>query len=193
MEKAQIKHIKSEVRNVDEESRTITFIASTSTKDRHRSVVNQDNWQLERFNSNPVIGYQHNLYFSDNPDDIIGSGRAYVSEGRLMVDVTFEDANLNEKADKIYRKVKAGTINAVSVGFLPVGKGSYGTKEEARGAENETYYFEGQELLEVSVVNIPSNPDALAKGYTEEEVMELRSIITDYDNEIKDNDVQSSK
>ena len=42
--------------------------------------------------------------------------------------------------------------------------------------KNPTYYYAGQELLEVSVVNIPSNPEALKKALDaqEEELQELR-------------------
>ena len=47
-----------------------------------------------------------------------------------------------------------------SVGFLEIGEGRYGEGDEGRGKMNETYYFAGQELLEWSVVNIPSNAHA---------------------------------
>jgi hypothetical protein len=53
-----------------------------------------------------------------------------------------------------------GSLNRTSVGFLEIGEGKYGDNDQARGADNETYFFAGQELLEWSIVNIPSNPDA---------------------------------
>jgi hypothetical protein len=52
----------------------------------------------------------------------------------------------------------------VSVGFLEIGQGSWGTEEEAQGRKNETYRFAGQELLEWSVVNIPSNASSGKRG-----------------------------
>ena len=152
------------------ESRKVIFIASTSTKDRHGTVVNQKNWSLDRFNANPIAGYQHNVYGDDmcnasDPDDVLGPARAWLDDDQLMVEIDFETKDLNEKADKIFRKVKNGSLRAVSVGFVEQGQGKYGEGDEARGAKNETYYFEGQELLEISVVNIPSNPDALKKSF----------------------------
>lgn len=155
----------SEIREIrkKEDERTITFVASDSTRDSAGTVLNQDNWDLTRFNSNGIIGYQHKVYGgwddTDNPDNVIGKGHAYVEDGKLMVDITFEPKEINELAEKIYQKVLFGSLRAVSVGFLPVGKGSFG-----EGADAETYYFAGQQLLEVSVVNIPANPNALRKS-----------------------------
>ena len=155
----------SEIREIrkKEDERTITFVASDSTRDSAGTVLNQDNWDLTRFNSNGIIGYQHKVYGgwddTDNPDNVIGKGHAYIEDGKLMVDITFEPKEINELAEKIYQKVLFGSLRAVSVGFLPIGKGRFG-----EGADAETYYFAGQQLLEVSVVNIPANPNALRKS-----------------------------
>lgn len=152
-----------DIRRKEDDDRTITFVASDSTRDSAGTVLNQDNWKLTRFNSNGIIGYQHKVYGgwddTDNPDNVIGKGYAYVENGQLMVDITFEPKEINELAEKIYKKVLFGSLRAVSVGFLPIGKGRFG-----EGADSETYYFAGQELLEVSVVNIPANPNALRKS-----------------------------
>jgi len=164
-----------EIRKGEGESRTMTFIASDGSRDSHGTVLNPDGWDLERFNRNGIIGYQHKVYGSwgdtDNPDNVIGKGRAYTEGGKLMVDVEFEPAEINELAEKIYKKLLFGSLKAVSVGFLPLGTGHFGEGDEAFRKDNETYYFEGQELLEVSVVNIPSNPNAVRKGVEEDDYM----------------------
>lgn len=179
----ETKQLYGKVREFDrakaEETRTIPFVASTNAEDRHGTVLNQSNWDLKNFNTNPIIGYQHNVYGGDmcnaaDPDDVIGKGIATVvsneraiagHEQQLDIDITFEPKELNEKADKIFRKILNGTLNAVSVGFIPKGEGRYGQLNEKSGeVENkETFYYDGQELLEVSVVNIPSNAEALTK------------------------------
>lgn len=156
----------------DQKARKMTFVASDGTRDSAGTVLNQSGWDLTRFNKNGVIGYQHKVYGADsdtaNPDNIIGKGRAYIeTDGRgrkrLLVDVTFEPEGLNPLADKIYKKLQFGTLKAVSVGFRALGVGHYGKGSEAAGGANETYYYAGQELLEVSVVNIPANPNALKR------------------------------
>lgn len=159
--------ISPEIRKGKAEERKMTFVASTSARDSSGTVLNQEGWDLTRFNNNGIIGYQHNVYDSTDPNNIIGKGFAYIEEkdGRkqLLVDVEFEPKGMNPIADAVYEKLMFGTIKAVSVGFMPLGKGSFGKGEEAAGGKHETYYFSGQELLEVSVVNIPANPEALKR------------------------------
>lgn len=159
-----------------EKTRKVPFVISTSGKDRHRTVLNMDGWVLDNFNRNPIVGYQHNVYGDNmctppNPDDVLGSGRAWIEERDgdkvLMGEVTFETADINPQAEKVFRKVLAGTLRATSVGFLEVGEGRFVTEKDAAGKiVDETYYFQGQELLEFSIVNIPSNPEATRKVIT---------------------------
>jgi hypothetical protein len=155
-----------------EESRIIPIVLSTSTRDRHHTVLNQSNWQLDNYRKNPVVGYMHNLYGNlctpPNPDDIIAVDNGIKLEsvsGKLALVgyPRFEPASLNINAEKIFRKLILGTLRAASVGFT--GEGSWGTGNEAEGRENETYYFKSQELLEYSIVNIPSNPDGVKRGF----------------------------
>lgn len=157
-----------------EETRTIQFIISTDAKDRHRSVLNMDNWKLDNFNNNPIVGYQHNVYGDNmctppNPDDVLGKSRAWLDTYRgkraLLSDVTFEPKDINETAEKVFRKVLFGSLRAASVGFLEVGKGKTEyIRDEEGNVKDQTYFYGGQELIEWSVVNIPSNPEALQRS-----------------------------
>lgn len=152
-----------------EKTRTIEFVASDATRDSYGTVLNPKGWNLERFNKNGIIGYQHNVYggnlcLAPDPDDVIGKGVARVEGDELIVSVTFEPADVNPKAEKIFKKLLFGSIRAVSVGFLPLGEGKFGEGEEQEGGVRQTYYYEGQELCEVSVVNIPANANAVRRS-----------------------------
>lgn len=180
MDKIRIRSFSPEIRKKNTDTRTITFVASDGSRDSAHTVLNQAGWDLKRFNANPTIGYNHMIYGSWKPEDVdfvIGKGRAYVEDGKLLVDITFETAAMNPLAEKVYQKVLFGSLNAVSVGFLPIGKGRWGEGDEAPNEARETYYYEGQELLEISVVNIPSNANATRKGedHAEEELEALRA------------------
>lgn len=167
MNKILLRAFVPEIRKKNTDTRTVTFVASDGSRDSAHTVLNQAGWDLKRFNSNPVIGYNHEVYGAWDTKDVdfvIGKGRAYVEDGKLLVDITFEPKEFNELAEKVYQKVLFGSLNAVSVGFLPKGQGRWGDGEEARGEANETYYYVGQELLEISVVNIPANANATRKG-----------------------------
>ena len=152
------------IRKVDEEARTVEFVASDNSVDSYNTVIPVDKWNLTRYQNNGIVGYMHDVYGetwtkSADPDDVIGKGEAFVEEDKLIVRITFEPKDLNERADKIFRKIQFGSLHAVSVGFRPTKKGHMG--DEERGEDPKVYYYAGQELLEVSVVNIPSNANAL--------------------------------
>jgi hypothetical protein len=165
----QVREIPADVN----ETRIIPFTLSTPTRDRHHTVLNQENWQLDNFRKNPVVGYMHNLYGDlcnpPDPDNVIAMDKGIRVEDvagvlSLLGLPYFEPAELNLVADKVFRKLILGTLRAASVGFNEVGQGEWGQGEEAQGRDNETYYFAGQELWEYSIVSIPSNPDAVKKS-----------------------------
>ena len=161
-----------EIRKVDEETRTVEFVASDNSVDSYGTVIPVDKWDLTRYQNNGIVGYMHDVYGaswtkSADPDDIIGKGEAFIEEDKLIVRITFEPKELNERADKIFRKIQFGSLHAVSVGFRATKKGHMG--DEERGEDPKVYYYAGQELLEVSVVNIPSNANALKRSIQEEE------------------------
>jgi HK97 family phage prohead protease len=160
------------IRKVDEEKRTVEFVASDNSVDSYNTIIPVDKWDLTRYQSNGIVGYMHDVYGdswtkSADPDDIIGKGEAFIEEDKLIVRITFEPKDLNERADKIFRKIQFGSLHAVSVGFRATKKGHMG--DEERGEDPKVYYYAGQELLEVSVVNIPSNANALKRSMEEEE------------------------
>jgi HK97 family phage prohead protease len=159
----------AQIRSIDEENRTVEFVASDNTVDSYGTVLPSDKWDLKRYEKNGIIGYQHQVYGdygNADPDDVLGHGQAFVEDNKLIVKATFEPADINEKADKIFKKIQFGSIKGVSVGFLPTKPGHWGDKE--KGEDPDVYYFEGQELIEVSVVNIPANPNAVKRSIAEE-------------------------
>lgn len=174
----QLRHTAAFVRSIPkDDSRTIEFVISDSTRDRHRTVVNPDGWTLDNYNRNPIVGYNHNVYggglfTQDSPDNVIGKSEVFKEGNKLIGRVTFEPADINPMAEKIYQKIKFGSLRSASVGFSEVGQGSYGKGDQAEGQPNETYYFAGQDLMEWSIVNIPSNPSATKRSDYKEPTIE---------------------
>ena len=149
--------------------RRMTFVASDETRDSYGTVLPIDEWNLERYNNNGVVGYAHNLYgsYDADPDYVIGRGRAYIKGSELLIDIEFEPEGTNKIADKVWRKLQFGSLNGVSVGFSAQGA-HWGEGEEAEDGANPTLYYTGLELLEVSVVTIPANPNAVRRSISEE-------------------------
>jgi len=139
--------------------RTVEFVFSTATRDRHGTVIDPQGWDLRNFKKNPVASYRHEVHTSPDPDVVIGRADAWIEGEALVGTITFETKDVNPLADKVYKKVLAGTLSAVSVGFAEIA-GHWGDEDP------KTYYFDKVELLEISIVAIPSNPDALKRAYS---------------------------
>jgi HK97 family phage prohead protease len=155
-----------------------------------------ENWEVNAFRANPIIGWQHNVYgggmcTDPDPDQIIGRGDVQIDNGEMFVDITFEEADNNPLAEKIFRKVKKGILNAVSVGFREIGEGRQG--DEERGESPDVYYFNGQELLEISVVSIPSNKNALVKSLRSQTASALNYIYKELGGKYKFSDIENMR
>lgn len=179
-------YISGEIRAFDrakaEETRTVEFVISDETRDRHGTVIPIKSWNIENYNKNGIVGYQHDVYGGwgePNPDLILGRGEAYVEDGKLIGRVTFEPAEINPLAEKIFQKVLHGTLKATSVGFRETVRGAWGEDEEAVNGKNPTYYFGQVELLEFSIVNIPSNPNALRRTVEKDEELDRIAELTE--------------
>ena len=144
-----------------EDCEVYTFVISDESKDRHGTVILSSAWDLENYNKNGIVAYMHDTHDRNNPDKIVGKGTVRKEAGQLLADVTFEPLDLNPLADKIRRKIDFGTLSATSVGFIPK---SAHWGEAAVGEDPEVLYFDEVELLEFSIVNIPSNPNAVRRS-----------------------------
>jgi HK97 family phage prohead protease len=151
-----------EIRRIeaDIEVRNGEFVISTAGVDRHGTIISPDGWDLANFRQNPIMAYQHNTNSTD-PDDILGTWEIRVENGQLVGTPNFEPADINPKAEKVRAKVDHGTLRAVSVGFIPR---KYHWGDKAKGERSDVLYLDENELLEVSIVAVPSNPDALKRS-----------------------------
>ncbi len=139
----------------------IDFIASSETLDRCQEIIVASGWRLDNFRRNPVFQNAHQY-----GDVIFTLGRALFTEVRelrtprrpvLFQRVEFA-VDINPMARIAYGLYRGKFLNAVSVGFIPV-RWENGSAE----AGYRRRYLE-QELLEVSAVGIPANPEALQLG-----------------------------
>lgn len=148
------------------EAAVLDFVSSTATLDRYHEIIEPDGWRLDSYRRNPVFQNAHNY-----GDILFTLGKALSTEVRtvgnhqaLCQRIQFA-TEVNPVARIAYGLYKGGFLSAVSVGFIPLrwedppppcGSGATSPAPRRR-------YLE-QELLEVSAVAIPANPDALALG-----------------------------
>jgi hypothetical protein len=168
----------------------LDFIASDETLDRYGEIISASGWRLDIYRRNPVFQNAHqygDIMFTlgkalitelrtlpsegSNPRSTLHAQRSTV----LFQRVQFA-TDINPIARVAYGLYKAKFLNAVSVGFIPLrwedvpaGGTSSASPHSSSSASPKSStpcrrrYLE-QELLEVSAVGIPANPNALALG-----------------------------
>jgi HK97 family phage prohead protease len=153
------------------EKRQVEFVISSEAVDSYGTVFKMDGWDLSGYNRNPIVCYQHRAN-SDDPDNIIGTSTVRIDGEGLIGTVTFESAEINPRAEKIFQKVQSGTLRMASVG-ANVQKARLGVEEN--GEDPDVLYFTEQRLMEWSVVSVGSNPDAHKRN--SETLAEMRTSL----------------
>lgn len=125
---------------------------TTGQRDRDRDTVNPAGWLLDNYRKNPVVLWGH-----DHRSFPMGKDTGLTIDANGLVGTpVFANADENPWAPHCERLIRGGFLNAASVGFTPR---SWNYNEEERGVD-----FQEQELLEYSIVPIPSNPGALVEA-----------------------------
>lgn len=134
----------------------VTFVISTPVQDRDDDIIDVDGWELENYQKNPVVLWGHDY----RALPVGRSTKVWQEDGRLLSTDRFTPQEVNPFGHMVYQMVKGKFLKATSVGFRPL---TYVFNDEHKG-----YDFQTQELMEHSIVPVPSNPEALvaaaAKG-----------------------------
>jgi hypothetical protein len=141
-----------EVKVPDDPKKDIVFVISNETVDRDRDTISVDGWNLRNFKKNPVILWGHD--YSMPP--IANSKNLKKIDGELVSGVRFVPKEIFPFAGMIEEMVRGDFIHATSVGF----QGEEVVFNEKRGG----FDFKKQELLEFSIVPVPSNAEALVQA-----------------------------
>lgn len=170
--------------------RTLRFIGTDESEDRDGDIIKSDGWLFENYKKNPVFLWCHDSW-SVPLGKCVAIGQAPGATGTTF-DIKF--ASIDELssdpehpsdqallADTVYNAYLNGYLNAVSVGFI-------GLKSEENDSDKDLpswqrgRVFTEQEMIELSGVAIPANPNALVqsrsfKGMKPEEAKILSAIL----------------
>lgn len=170
------RHVDVEVRAVNEEERSVEFVASTEALDSHGTIIEQ-NWDLKRAKKYCPLLWRHNDfgYFDGaRPEDFIPIGRCdtlSVDNGKLTGKAYFATADVTPLAEQIFQGFAQKIIRGISVGF----RAGRVTEEQDKGGKT-IFRLAKPELYEISAVPIPSNPEALARMAGVETAFLKRSV-----------------
>src|SRR5262245_54842569 len=129
--------------------RRFRFTFSDGSIDRMGDRINPAGWHLDAYRKNPVVLFGHD--YTSLP--IGRSPWQAIQGGALIGDIEFCPKGINPLADQVAELVGSGWLQTVSVGFRPV---KHAASQERSGID-----FHEQELLEVSVVPVPANQNAM--------------------------------
>lgn len=153
-------------------AKSYEFVISTNAIDRHGETVDQEGWDFSNWLVNPVILDSHKY---DSIDDIIGRGIGYPkrTENGWSIGIEFADTPKGMRAKAL---VDARMLRTVSVGFRSL------KRVPSDGVMKHTK----MELLEVSLVAVPANPQAVRikgvhmehekNGYAQAQLIVLREL-----------------
>lgn len=148
METAMIRKVLLDFEIKEVSGRVLEFVGSTEMVDRDGEVILMSGWQLENYRKNPVFMWAHD--YSQTP--IGRTNLVHTDAAGLIFQVEFATYKF---ADRIYNLYKDGFIKATSVGFIPL------EWEDGKDDKSPRRTYKKQELLELSGVPVPANPEAL--------------------------------
>lgn len=148
-------YIRGHAERTDSKSGPIRFVAATEGVKRDGVDLRMQGAELERFRANPVILFGHNAWGRQN----LPIGRADnvgVEGDSLKMDIEFDQED--EFARTVERKIRAGFLNAVSIGFDVRGWEKPGQNLWNGGVATKW------ELFETSVVPVPMDEKATVEA-----------------------------
>lgn len=151
------------VRQVNEAERTVELVISSGEVDRYGEIVDPKAFDAETVNgfmANPVMlaGHRH-IGFNGEPT-IVGHWLSIKREGNLTVGVA--KLATTPLAQTYWQLILDGSLRACSIGFIVR---EWEMREVGAGKEKlRVRVFTKIELVEISLVAVPANREALLKA-----------------------------
>jgi len=145
------------VKTIDQEKRQIRVLASSSALDRHGERILPEAFanSIAVFMQNPICLAAHSHRLDTGEPPVIGRVvKIWIDSKGLWAVIEFAETELAGQYWQLYSR---GFMKAVSVGFIPK-KGEWQQENSTR-----LYVHTEVELLEISCVPIPSNPEAVVR------------------------------
>lgn len=169
----------------EDNSRSVDHIASDETPDRMGDIIRVAGWDLTDFKNNPMLLWMHN---HEHPiGRVLSAKKGKADDGRKALLTTSriheDDKSLGGLSNEVLlRMVQDGDLPAVSVGFQPLETYRPESEEERikLGLGPWGVVFPAASLLELSVVAIGANQNALKRGL-EKAVAEKRLSDRDFE------------
>lgn len=159
----------SKPKDGEDTTRSVDHVASDETPDRMGDIIRVAGWDLTNFKSNPMLLWMHD---HNHPIGRVTSAKKSKTDDGKRALLTTSRINEDEKSigglsnEVLLRLVADGDLPAVSVGFQPLSTYRPESEEERvkLGLGNYGVIYDASDLLELSVVSIGANPNALKRS-----------------------------
>jgi|19_taG_2_1085344.scaffolds.fasta_scaffold01082_2 HK97 family phage prohead protease len=157
----------------DDHAKRVVLVPFTDESlDTYNTAFDSDGWDFRRYNENPAVFFSHAS--DDMPvgmtlriDETNIKGKDEVVRKGFLAHVLFSPEELNPRAETAYKNWMAGRLRGASVGFRPT-KVEPATDEDRKAMtlpeDEEAWIIREAELLELSIVPVPSNASAVARN-----------------------------
>ena len=148
----------SEVRSIDDETRTAEFVAATETPVRMggvSEVLLMRGLNLDRYARNPVVLDSHRM---ESALDVVGAAAVRVEGQNLVARIRFDQ---DAHSEAVWQKVRGKSLRGLSIGYRVDPAQVRTVRSEATGEQVSTAH--AWELYEVSVVPVPADAGALLR------------------------------
>lgn len=136
-------------KTVSKEERTVEIIVTSPSVDRDNDSIDINGWVLDFYEKTGPVLWGH-----DNSRPLIGNSESIKIKNKKMYSIDkFVTREMYDFGGMVGDMVLGGWIKCASIGFRPI---DWKFNEKRGGID-----FSRQEKLEHSIVNIPSNRDAL--------------------------------
>ncbi len=145
-----------DVKEIGEAGIINVAVATDASIDRDGEIVDPAGLDTKNFEKNPVLLYAH-----DYRSDPIGKVLEITRDGSRILFRPQLAVDISPRAKMYFEMIKAGILNAFSIGFIPK---EWSDRDNGAGGKNRV--FTKTELLEISLVPVPANPNALVLART---------------------------
>lgn len=142
------------VKGIEEERRVLSGLATTPTVDRVQDVVEPMGMQQR----GPVGLYLYHKH--DLPVGQVKFGKATKQGIPFTAEIpdVVEEGTVRDRVNEAWHSIKYGLLRAVSIGFVPIA-------DAYEVMKNGGIRYKEWEMLELSLVGVPANPEALITSF----------------------------
>lgn len=151
-----------ELRGKDDEAKTYTFTAATERAvdtPWGPEILRMAGCDMSRYERNPVLLDSHNR---NEASAVLGRVHMRVEGTEMVAELEFADTDRARQARQL---VDGGFLRAVSVGFIPRKIRTLRDGEVEDDAEGPCRIIHEWELIELSLVPVPADAEALARSH----------------------------